>query len=316
MIHGVNFPTDFTCLQDPWLNNNSSASGEPLFSNTCYPSTTSPPHTHSNWVDSQIFLPIFNADTCFTDNTSPDDRVPLHDMHNTPEISSSAGPDRTTQDDRRSTRFQKKPYTRPQVIRKKVAQDQAIDESKILAPPSPRIDVSSALLEKYPTKLECRSGLASSDGRWIRVNQSGGLKHVPFGKGPPVAAKPGDRYRCRWEGCRFSVFATLNHMRAHMRHTHKISGNMDVKCQWHPPIRVLIPGHDEPVLTSNHESCYACNTDLHSSSLLNHIDSHLNFERQANPNVIECSNCGDGKVRRGNHRCKGSRGRKEQRDRE
>ena len=326
MIHNTNFSTGVSYSQNPtrapWFSNDPAAIGETLYtpsglnqqylmtndfgssSTPSYASIALSAQTQNHWVNSQIALPIRDAYRSFMDNTSPSDQVYLQDTHDT----SLAGPSRITQDNRRSTRAQK-PYERPQTIRKKAVQDRVTDESKVLAPMSPAIGVRSVSLHKDLTKWQSRSGLASPNGSWITVNEPLGIKHVPFDKVRPVAAKPGDMYRCRWEQCRYLVFATLKHMRAHMRHTHNIGGNMNVNCQWHPPIRVLIPGHDEPVLTTNHQHSYACNAELHSSSLLNHIDSHLNFERQANPNVIECSSCGEGMVRRGNHRCKGKRNR-------
>ena len=325
--YNTNFSTDVSYPQDQsctsLFNNDLSAIQEPLYSSSglnqqclsindlnssLYTSVVLPTQTQYHWIDSQV-LPICDADRSPMDNISLNDQVFLQDMHDTLEIPSSVGPDRITQDNRRSTRVQKKPYEK-QIIRKKAVEDRVIDESKVLAPTSPEIGVSSMSLQKPPTKWESRHGFASPDGSWIIATEPEGIKHVPFDKVRPVAAKPGNMYRCRWEQCRYLVFATLSHMRAHMRNTHNIGGNMGIKCQWHPPIRVLIPRYDEPVLTTNHQLSYACNAELHSSSLFNHIDSHLNFERQANPNVIECTSCGDGKVRRGSHRCKGSMSRK------
>lgn len=333
-IHNINFSTGVSYLQDqnraPWLSSDTATIGDTLYSPSglnqqhlrindfgssptpSYASIALPAQTQNHWVNSQVVLPIYDTYRSSTDNTSLSDQGYLQYPDDTSENISSAGPDRTTQDNGRSTRVQK-PYERPQTIRKKAVQDKVIDESKVLAPMSPVIGVRSVSLHRDLTKWQSRSGLASPDGSWITVTEPKGIKHVPFDRVRPVAAKPGDMYRCRWEQCRYLVFATLKHMRAHMRHTHNIGGNMNLKCQWRPPIRVLIPGHHEPVLTGNHQHSYACNASLHSSNLLNHIDSHLNFERQANPNAIECSSCGEGMVRRGNHRCKGNKLRKEQR---
>jgi len=301
--------SDSATVQQPFYPLSANTETQQQMFNNLGPSTASYYHSialptpiQDPWIiNPYVFLPSHNSSKNLENNITPGDQVPPQYPNDASEIPSSVGPDRSA----RNERSHKKPYTRP---RKKVIQDQMMDNSKVLVPPSPEIGVVSLPARgESPTLRQSRGGFASPDGRLIAVVEPKGIKHDPFSTVRPVAAKPGDKYRCRWEGCRYLVPATVGHMRAHMRHTHNIRGNTEIKCQWHPPIRVRIPGHNEPHLTSNHRLSYACNAKLQSNSLLNHIDSHLNHERQANPNVIECDSCGDGKVRRGNHRCAESR---------
>jgi len=167
--HNINFSTGVSYLQDqnraPWFSSDPATIGDTLYSppglnqqylgindfgsssTSSYASIALPAQTQNHFVDSQIILPIYDAYRSSTDNTSLSDQVYPEDTRDTSENTSSAGPDRTTQDNRRSTRGQK-PYERPQTIRKKAVQDKAIDESKVLAPLSPVIGVRSVSLHK------------------------------------------------------------------------------------------------------------------------------------------------------------------------
>lgn len=249
------------------------------------------------------------------DHPVPSQPPPPERSRHVHETSSAIGPQRRTKASRAKSRVDK-PYREKLKAKAKTkdptstkANDSRLDACSVPVPPSPEITVKSISKKREKGKVakmaHIRGGFGPTESQ-IVVTGPVGASHVPFKSAKTIFPQDGDWYRCRWNGCRYKVRATLEHLRAHMRNTHNIESGGRLSCQWRPPLRVQLPGRPEPTFVTNHQHSYLCGTELNAISVPNHVGSHLWHECQPNPSAKNCS-CGHTSekafVRRGGHHC-------------
>lgn len=206
----------------------------------------------------------------------------------------------------------------------------AIASDMIVAPPSPEITVTSISTPKDPrfkdeardkVKAHICNGFGPTVEEKLIVTGPPGAQNAPFmGKIEPRIGSPDNWWRCRWDGCRMMARATQQHIKAHMRIIHGIGtpasasslpagvrksqtddGHVRIRCLWHPPLRVKTPEHPDPVFVTSHSHSYVCDIEIELSSVVNHIGTHLRFERQPNAMAVMC--CHKVVMSRGSHGC-------------
>lgn len=196
------------------------------------------------------------------------------------------------------------------------------------APPSPQIEVAvinTPANGKERTKSSLRThvfqGLGPNEDQ--RIVPRAPAQEAPIkGTLHLVVGTYDDEWRCRWDGCRLYSPATFTHLRAHMQKEHGIhrslaestlppeilcrdekNGKLKVRCQWRCPLRVMLPGHSEPILITSHRLSYACDSLLDISSIENHIGTHLRNEEQPNMHAVKCCPDKPPFMSRGGHKC-------------
>lgn len=213
------------------------------------------------------------------------------------------------------------------------------EEVTVEAPPSPNISVKIVKIEEKPRTSTATDKVQKDSGcnkKWVHVFsglgpdaetfiQAIGLARTcPLLDRTPQPAKDGDWYRCRWDQCCAMVQATREDVLAHLRTQHDLTAppkraqpseyanssdgihSSKIACSWHPALPVKLgldgEGGSEIVFVSSHEHSYKCGRELAAISVVNHIGTHLRYERQPNPMAAICA-CGKAVMIRGSHKC-------------